>query len=239
MKHGNAKLIFVLAALALAVPPAEAINVADWFGVDNWYYILHVTHIVEGWGSHTNFGVWRSATDGFDAWDSVSYPSAGGMTHVGAYHSPDEDAWEGPAAFYGGDFRAPLTRYGESKTWSIWLWNDPALPAESVEQRILMGGVPPPADHRVTLTLAAKPVGVTGGPPVGATWDLTRPPRVEFYLPTFRTTDGKQGYLLELRATLVPAPSSLLALSAGLAGLAGVMRRTAGGRPRHERSGEG
>ncbi len=237
MIHGNTKLMFALAVLALAVPPAEALNAAGWFGADNWSYDLHVTHIVEGWGSHTNFGVWRTATDGFDAWDSVSYPSSGGMTHVGAYHSPDEDGWEGPAAFYGGDFRAPLTQYGESRTWRIWLWNDPALPAESVEQRILTGGDPVPS-HLVTLTLAAKPAGVTGGPPVGTTWDLISNLRVEFYLPTFRTADGKQGYLLELTATLVPEPSSLLALSAGLAGMAGVMRR-AGERPRHETRGEG
>ncbi len=124
MIHGNTKLMFALAVLALAVPPAEALNAAGWFGADNWSYDLHVTHIVEGWGVHSAYGVRPSAYDGFDPTQDGYFDSPG-CTRTGVYHSQEEDGWDGPPGFYGSDFRAPLTQYGESKTWRIWLWNDP------------------------------------------------------------------------------------------------------------------
>lgn len=202
--------------------PASSDFAAAGTGQDTWSTIIYVTHLVEGWGSYAICGVAPDAADGYDGWDSLA--ATPWMTRVGTYHSPEGENWLGPAGYYPGDFRAPLAAYGASHTWRIWLWNTPSLPLESLEQRVLVLGDPVPS-HLVTLTLAAKPEGVTGGPPVGTTWELVGWPRVEFYLPTFRTTDGQQGYLLELTATVVPEPSSLFALTGGIGLLAGVIRR--------------
>jgi hypothetical protein len=41
----------------------------------------------------------------------------------------------------------------------------------------------------------------------------------------YKTTDGTTGYMFTLTATVIPEPSSLLALLAGLGGFGAMLRR--------------
>ena len=67
------------------------------------------------------------------------------------------------------------------------------------------------------LSLAAKPAGVQGGPDIGSTWHLSQTRYANVALPVFRAPDGREGYVFDLVATVIPEPSSLAALALALA----------------------
>ena len=177
--------------------------------------------------SGSYYGTCPLASDDYDAWDYAA--AAGYYTYIAVYHGPDVDsaAWTGASGFYQDDFRAPITLIpGQSKTWTMYVWATTSLPADATGIRFNWWS-DRPAPHQLSrrLTLKSKPVGITQGPDVGTTWDLASQPIGEALLPVFRTANGLDGYVFEFTATVIPEPSSLLALLAGVAGFGMMLRR--------------
>ena len=72
-----------------------------------------------------------------------------------------------------------------------------------------------------SLECTQVPQGISGGPTVGTVW--TTPPFID--LPFYATSDGLTGYGFKFTLTMVPEPSSVLALFCGMGGLVGVILR--------------
>ncbi len=169
---------------------------------------------------------------------AVLPPLTGYSLHFYREQGPD---WLGPSGFYYGVFKTPLAPM-ESKTWDgIYAWASGAeAPAGVASYLFSPGGARPPAGYTARLELDYVPpeLGYTG--PWTFPFDPGYPWGVLFDIPVPNVTDPLQGTRMHIVVTApVPEPSSLLALSAGLAGMAGVMRRRSAVRPRHERRGEG
>lgn len=206
-------------------------------GTSEWAYAMWTASTVTS-ASVTGgiCGVKAVTNDGYDSWDFIC--PTGVRVYHGSYYVSAQDGWQGPTGFYAVDYRAPLAmQFGESKTWRIYVWGDPGLPGGD-EARIRFDwiGYDYSRQFQYTLTLVGKPVGITSGPSVGTTWDLSEipdrgqssdpgSPSGAFYLPMFRTANGLEGYILDFTATVIPEPSSLLALLAGLGGLGGIVWR--------------
>ncbi len=206
--------------LAAGIMLSAVSCVASW---DRWNWGFDAsTDRVNSYGA---FGVDGEALDGCDSIDTQIRDEP--LPLVGVYKVTGEDGWDGPAGFYARDTRAPIPAVvGAQKTWLFYTWIDSRLEGEV--PWFALGWVSPwgaPSDIGVTITLLKKPDGVSGGPALGTTWDLSAKPFGGVQLPPFKTSDGREGYLFALTATVVPEPSSLLALSAGLAGMAGALRR--------------
>ncbi len=183
------------------------------------------------------------AIDGYDLSFDTLVDFGPMRAYVGTYHVCNQDTggWTGPTGFYKTDWRAPLSQSpGSSQTWRLYVWGDPTLPESSpdIQVRFTSFSVEDPAID-LRLTLVGRPEGVTGGPVLGTVYTWPWGYYLDITLPVIRTTNGLEGYVFDLTATVVPEPSSLLALSAGLAGVVGALRRRSAVRPRHERRGEG
>ena len=175
------------------------------------------------------FGTSSWASDGVDNSDikitgTHSY-------YVGVYHEQDEGEWSDDSGFYSTDMRAPLQlKPGESKTWVFYLWADPSYPQGPSGDHLELdwGWYQPSPDFsnmNYVLTYVAPAQGVTNGPTVGKSVLLNENPQGTWRLPVYRTEDGRTGYVFSLTATVIPEPSSLLALLAGVAGIGGVVWR--------------
>jgi len=182
-------------------------------------------------GAGATFGTHPTTSDGYDPPSSDPYaPSdqaihAGYNMYVATYHGSDteENAWTGPAGFYWNDYRAPLAMSsGLSKTWKMYVWA--ALSSWNI-YFTWYNYSPLPGEFHFTLTLKSKPAGIIGGPIAGTVWDLSAQPNAGIQLPIFRTANGLEGYVFDFTATVIPEPSSLAALLAGLGGFGAMIRR--------------
>lgn len=165
------------------------------------------------------------ASDGYDAWDRALFEPPVPV-YFGVYHANGIDGWGGLTGFYCVDARTtPPPEIGRSVTWTLYVWAGAQAPlsASAMDFSLrLMGGDPRSID--ASLVMISKPASVTGGPEVGTRWNLSQTP-ARFDLPAFRTANGLEGYVFDFTATVIPEPSSLLALLAGLGGLGGMMWR--------------
>jgi hypothetical protein len=131
------------------------------------------------------------------------------------YHEHDPFGWLGPTGFYHTDYRS-LPAPEESKTWdSLYVWAFDSytpetmyfslLPDTSVlcQGRTAYPAAPPPTDRRYLLELLSVPEGVVGAPAVGFVWELPVDTLFTVALPTYRTSDGLQGYRFAFTITRV------------------------------------
>ncbi|MBI2842164.1 MAG: PEP-CTERM sorting domain-containing protein [Armatimonadetes bacterium] len=155
------------------------------------------------------------ASDGLDSYDRLATANNYGWI-AGSYHSADE--WGSSAGFYGSDTRAPLAP-GDTKAWMLYIWGAPGASHDFVVSWSASGSPDPLVQGK--LELVQKPTDITGGPALGTVW--TTPPI--FTLPLYTTTDGLTGYGFKFTLTMIPEPSSLLALGLAASGLGGVALR--------------
>ncbi len=174
------------------------------------------------------FGTASSSSDGFDSSD-VLMTSNPTDYYVGTYHN-EADGWSGPTGFYSTDLRStlPLT-VGQSKTWTFYMWGNPTVNGNPDGFLPLAWGWEVPSSMQFTLTYMRAPLGPTGPViwtpvPVG-TSTVLEGQSSGWVFPTYDTTDGTTGYELQFTATVIPEPSSLLALGSSLFCLAGLTIR--------------
>lgn len=197
---------------------------------DNWDYWFWECRAFAGNSASgmSFYGVSPGASDAYEE-DSLIHDVASPV-HVGVYHENDA-TWTGPTGFYEQDVKSPVPLVaGASKSWLISVWADPNLDTSvsAISFVARTDGALPPRDLAYTLTLLKRPTGIEGGPPEGTSYDMSYYGfqwGAVFELPAYRTEDGRNGYLLELKAAAVPEPSSLLALAGGLGCLATLHRR--------------
>lgn len=130
--------------------------------------------------------------------------SSSSVGSAGSFHEYDPPAWHGSTGFYRTDFRS-LPMRKESRTWdSIYVWAGPSYSQDTMYFSMLAGSTlcekqapsaaTPPSDRRYLLKLMGVPDGVIGAPPVGTIWELPLTGLFSLGLPTYRTTNGLEGY---------------------------------------------
>jgi hypothetical protein len=197
--------------------------------LDDWGWGFANASNLQTGGTTAFVGVTPTACDGYDSSDRLSGVVPDLWLYVRAYHVNGEDGWDGNTGYYSKDYRAPMPlTAGLSKTWLVYVWGNTTLPEEATYNGYMRLGwlrsANPPNQLHFTITLTAKPSGITGGPATGTVWDLSAQPDGGVQLPVFRTDNGLEGYVFEFTATVIPEPSSLLALTAGIGAL-GLMLR--------------
>lgn len=174
-------------------------------------------------------GTAAGSSDDYDPSDAAGL--GGTWFHMAVYHQSGLDGWTGPSGFFASDMRMPLTSTpGAAKTWRMYGWDDPELPPEYTFHTIslLWAGSDPSVFDGIQfrLTFVRSAAGVADpGIPIGETIILNGRNGGGWALPVYRTDNGLDGYVFDLTATVIPEPSALLALSAGLTGLALRRRR--------------
>jgi hypothetical protein len=211
--------MLLLVFLVLCVP-AVAIS-------PSWMWGFSAYSDFQDSGTDGAFSTDTSYGDGYGAGDGMI--GTGPKVYFGTYHTHDQQGWSGSTGFYSADGRSPIAPEPSSqKTWTFYVWADPTLGPTASRMVLswmwLYPGEEPLTDYRYQLVLISKPDEVVGGPEAGAIYDLS----VGYggvQLPVYRSSNGLTGYKFEFSATVIPEPSSLLALGAGLAAMPWMRRR--------------
>ena len=180
------------------------------------------------YGDELFIGTKFNTSDDGDPYDLL----LGSSTYIycGVYHEQGVDGWTGSNGFYSQDMRAALgTTPGSSKTWRIYYWNYINSPANWIDTDFTWhfgttGYETPSNNIEYKLTFVRLPVGITqwnppsprGTPTLGETIILNNHTEGSWLLRTYRTDNGLHGYIFDLTATVVPEPSSIVALVLGL-----------------------
>lgn len=215
---------FCLIAVALAIILASPILADQSSDFWQWSMVAAASNGSDG------YDYWRGtifvstqATDGYDGEPLItSWPRP--TTYAAVFHDEGAAGWNGSTGFYLDNYVGPLAP-GQTKTWQLYVWSTPDMPADYDTTHFMMNrmdNIALTGDFQFRLMLKSKPSSITGGPDVGTAWDLDMP-GFEIEFPTYRTDNGLTGYEFEFSATAVPEASSFLALSIGLVGL--ILRR--------------
>ena len=137
------------------------------------------------------------------------------------FHEYDSGGWQGPTGFYHADYRSP-PGLEQSKTWdSLYVWAEPVYEPALMPFSLLSDSLyPPPENRRYRLELLHVPADVIGAPPGGTVWDLPLGELFTIELPTYRTTDGLDGYRFSFTISeVIPEPATLQMLVVGVLSL--------------------
>lgn len=203
-----------LIALFILMPSLGFCSNSDWqWSFDHWIYV----------------GTDSTASDASDYKD-IPMGVEPWIFHLATYKESGIDGWNGLTGFYRQDFRAPLDLTpGNSLTWRIYMWADTALdPKEkyiglswssnNVSTEALQN-----IEYRLTYVRSAiglvDTMNTVGEYKIFNDW----PDGSGWAFPACRVENPLDGYILDFTATVVPEPSSVLALTGGLAGLAGLV----------------
>jgi hypothetical protein len=137
---------------------------------------------------------------------------------------------------YDQDLRSPLDLIpGQSKTWTFYLWATPYYSNIPISLTWVQSYYKPPFDKmQFTLTYVRAPMAdgqilPPGDVSVGTSISLNDyrdfGSSGTWWFPIYRTTDGRTGYMFTLTATVIPEPTSLLALLSALGGFGVLLRR--------------
>lgn len=169
-------------------------------------------------GARIQVGTKPGALDLSDSSDMLA--TSGVDWQGGIYHSQATDGWDGTDGFYWNDYRAPLLP-GESKSWVVYFCASPGSAPRDASLGFSWSSADPNVVGKIEYIQA--PSGTVGGPEVGTVWTARGDHWVQ--LPYYSALDGLTGYAFKLTLTMVPEPSSILALGVGFAGLCGFALR--------------
>jgi len=144
--------------------------------------------------------------------------------YLTTFYLVESDTWVGQTGFYSRVVQ-PLLAPMETRIWDgMYAWaQGQGVPGGLVRHFWSPGGYWPPTGYTAQLVLDYVPPDLSYDGPV--VFDFGAESRY-FELPVPNVTDPLQGTRMHIAVTApVPEPSSLLALSAGLAGLVGALRR--------------
>ena len=210
-------LILIVPVLSLSVG-AEAFAYDFW----SWYFDATISDPSADSSPMSEFGANLYASDNYDLGDyQIETDGITSAIYAATYHNTD-DGWLGTTDFYCKDARLLPTQVGDSKTWNIYVWATPNVSDIYTTIYASCFMIMPeymPDNYSFTLKLVAKPDSVLDGQSLGQYWNLSDPRGVSLELPIYRTDNGLTGYKFEFSATVIPEPSSLLALLSGLAGI--------------------
>ena len=216
--------LFMLVAQASALLADASLGQADdeW----QWRMLASASNGSSGYDYwYATIGARPLATDGYDgeplitSWDIPT-------TYAAIFHAEEPGKWGASTGFYRVD-NVGLLAPGETKSWQIYVWSTPDVPAGCDTTHFVMNRMDNPAvptSFRFRLKLVSKPESISSGPRAGTVWSSDVIP-FDVELPTYRTGNGLTGYHFEMTATAVPEPSSLLALFAGFVTVGGLIRR--------------
>jgi len=201
---------YVTVVLLVMLPVAGLCNTSDW----QWNF-----------NGVVFAGIASGASDGLDSRD-VAMPYEPNVSHIAVYKESGVNGWDDTSGFYDYDIRSPLEMTpGTSKTWHIYVWSDLSLDPRYKHTGLSWfdHGIPDDARQSIEfrLTYVRTAVGVVdtvntigsylilNNIPDGGSW---------YTFPACRVSNGLDGYIFDLTATVVPEPSSLLSLLCGLGG---------------------
>jgi len=193
--------------------------------VDDWYFTIgtYFGHN-ELPGTYGSIGIHPLASDGYDVGGDIALINT--STNMGIDKVEGTENWDGPTGFYSSDQGAPLPlTTGATKTWRFYVWGDSKLFLwpEPIILALIPNNIPDGGQIKFQLTLVDKPVGISDGPETGSSYNLDQ--FFWLHLPVFRTDNGLEGYCFDFTATVVPEPSSIVALGASLLPLGLALRR--------------
>ena len=188
------------------------------------------------YGSRAYMGTVPEASDDLDELDMPLRPNP--YINIAVYNEQGVDGWTGYSGFFSSDIRSPLEMIpGASKSWRMYYWNNANAPPDWTNTDLTWvfgsGGLSlPPDSIEYKLTFLRLPVGMEewdppsyASPALGETVLLNEPSEGNWVLWTYRTENGLDGYVFELTATVIPEPSSLIVVGAGLLPIALAMRK--------------